>query len=188
MRVLKWKNWKIMYFEELVKPCCPIVCWYIHASCLLSFFKTNNNNVIVMNIVWTLLTGIWMWNGTHRPKAKKRAGLPSPCQSSTIFSTKPGEKLIFPCHVHLGTPCDLMLQVTVWPFGDQSPRLLCALMELFCCPIISISQRGETGSTPSPGAQAGLGQGHSYTDTKISQKIILNWFTLSLLSHLLHSQ
>lgn len=57
------------------------------------------------------------------------------------------KKLIFPMHVHLGTPCDLMLQVTVWPFGGQSPRLLCALMELFAVPEL-VFPKGERLAIP----------------------------------------
>lgn len=104
-----------MYFKVLVKPCCPMVCWYVHASCLFSFFNNNNNNATVMNIVWTLLMGIWMWNDTDRPKTKKSAGLLSPRQRHHLLH-KAWRKTYF-SHIHLGTVHDVMLRVTVWPFS-----------------------------------------------------------------------
>lgn len=140
-----------------------MICCYEHASCLLSFFKNNNNNVIVMDIIWTLLMGILMWNDTRRPNAKKESGSLITLLEQHHLLHKARRKTWFS---HACRPWD-----SLW-FNAASntlvnPTPLC-IDGAFCCPIISIIQRGETGSSASPRAQVWLGQERSYTYTKIS--------------------
>lgn len=143
-----------------------MICCYEHASCLLSFFKNNNNNnVIVMNIIWTLLMGISMLNDTHRPKAKKESGSLITLLEQHHLLHKARRKT---CFSHACIPWD-----SLW-FNAASntlvnPTPLC-IDGAFCCPIISIIQRGETGSSASPRAQVWLGQECSCTYTKISSE------------------
>lgn len=164
----------------LVKPCSPM-----DTSRPLVYFHFSTT-ITIMSLQWTLFGHCWWISGCEmivtgqRPERNKnhhsvRAAPSSPeSLEKTLFSQ------CTPQNIPWFNAGSNSLAIS-WSHG-----LFRALMEIFLV-IKSIGQREGAVNVPAPGAQAGLGQGHFYKCTKVSQKRVTNCFLWPLLPHL-HSQ